>query len=65
VIAEFSASGTVAVAPGVARRPRTWHIASHLFADSVRGEDLGEVIVVCIEGVVVVELWECEMGWGM
>lgn len=65
VITEVSASrsrSTVTVAPGVAR---TWHITSHLFADSVRGEDLREGIVVRIEGIVVVELWEDEMGWRM
>lgn len=64
-IAQVSASGnrsTIAVAPGVAR---TWHITSHLFADSVRGEDLREIVVVRIEGVVVVKIWECEMGWGV
>lgn len=65
VITEVSASrsrSTVTVAPGVAR---TWHITSHLLADSIRGEDLGEGIVVYIEGVVIVKLWEDEIGGRM
>jgi len=65
IITEVSGSGgssTVAVAPVIAR---IWHTAGHLFADSIRGEDLGKGFIVCIKGVFVVELWEDEMCWGM
>jgi len=65
IITKVSASGScsiVTVAPVIAR---IWHTAGHLFADSIRGEDLGKAFIVCIKGVVVVELWEDEMGWGM